>query len=116
MDQRDDIETDHTATRTRPIVWVLRGMLTLCGGMMALVILSEPRVTASIQASVANFSGMFATESSVARLDTEVAPSVPVIPQAAPQPKPAVQTEAPKVLSMPTSRIPVRRGNIGYED
>ena len=113
MEHETQFEVEDAAPRRRPLVWVVRGLLTICGAMMALVILSEPRVAAQLQQGANRIATLLAGDETVAQLETDTVPAVPSLPKT---PAPAARSESPKVLNMPTNRVPVRRGSIVLED
>ena len=113
MEHEVEFEAEDSPRRTGPFIWVLRGMLTICGALMALVILSDPRVMASLQSGTQWVSTMLEGDGEVAQLETEIAPEVPQITRA---PERDTKAEPPRVSSKPADRIPVRRGNFASED
>ena len=117
MEQSDHIEfeAETASPRGRPVLWVLRGMMVVCGTLMVLVILSQPRVTEGLQAGIAWLGGVTGGEGMVARADGESVPPIPELPQSAVTG--SVPTgEAPEVRQMPSSQIPVHRGSADRED
>lgn len=114
--------------------WVMRIMLVLCGTVMAIVLLSEPRVVSYAQSS-ADQVGQYFTSFSPNNDDQNsneafVAPAE-IIELHMPTPRtepavdskvePVVQVEEtvvpkPSVRAMPTNRIPVRRAGQASKD
>lgn len=102
--------------QSRAVRWIVGAMLTLCGILIAVVLLSEPRVVSYVQASadrVAQYFNSFRLGSSddQGSNDTLVAPAEIIAqPMPASKVEPAqVKVNRPSVRAMPTNRIPVRR-------
>lgn len=106
--------------RNRALRLVIMVMMTLCGLIMAAILLSEPQVTAGVQSAAGQVSAQFGQSEvpalgSLEDLDraTELGPldtpppfsASPVAQNAAPD-EPLVK---PMVSRMPANRIPVRR-------
>lgn len=103
--------------RNRILRLVIMVMMTLCGLMMAVILLSEPRVTTGLKSAVGQVSAQFSTSdalplgsledldqaATLGPLDATIA-AAPT--QAAEPDQPVVK---PPVSRMPTSHIAVRR-------
>jgi len=107
-----ELEADQAqlVARPRKLRWVLRGMLGMCGVMMVLVLLSEPRVVAQVQASADRLTELFSGGGDVALLSGEMNDAAPARAVDVPAYTATEPRAKPLVSSMPTSRIPVRRG------
>ncbi|MEO1733926.1 MAG: hypothetical protein AAFR45_09920 [Pseudomonadota bacterium] len=91
-----------------------RIIVAICGVLMAVVLLSEPRVMQTIETGGAQFMGMFdglgATEADV-EPEGEPAPTVTVrkaLAQNTTEPA-GTETQRPSVSVIPQSQVPVRR-------
>ena len=96
---QSDLTLDDVAPprRNRVLRLILMVLMTLCGLMMTAILLSNPRVTSTLQSSIGQ-----------AQPETDEAETASFFgaPSAQPSGEPA---EKPAVSAMPTSRIPVRR-------
>lgn len=109
MEQSHSIELDYPEPRRRrrPVLWVMRSLFAASCVMMALIILSDPRISA-------RFLG--GADSKLASVDAAVAPPVPVETEQILAPQARQAPVVPKVSAMPLDRVPVRRGGFGADD
>ncbi|MBL4766730.1 MAG: hypothetical protein JKY94_03320 [Rhodobacteraceae bacterium] len=118
IDQSPRVDMYAPSPRPSILRWVMRITLAVCGLMIMAVLLSQPRAAAYVQGGFDKVNDLLATFMSDKDQPEQVAPiEITDVPLT----KPASATKAaaspkPVVMSMPTSRVPVRRLGLSRED
>jgi hypothetical protein len=116
-----DTSTDHVpdtpSGKSRAFRWIIRLSLVVCAMLMALVLLSQPRVFAAVQHNIETVLALLPQNQETASAQTsDIAPEAPAERAFLGYQESDDANARPAVRAMPSNQIPVRRAGVSVAD